>query len=195
MFKQKTALISLLFLLIGCSQRQSLEWIPFTWESDTISGEYIEKAYLYIPVKIDDLPHDFTMQLDLGTTTTVFDGNVLGTYLEQYPSLSKKCNAPWCKDINLQMGSVVFSGIDIGYMKKAGEVFPNDSVYTDTPKDIGVIGPDIFQNKILVIDYKSNRLAVSDSLPTEYKDLPAEKFELKMVLCYFHSASMVKNAS
>ena len=177
-FKQRIALFPLLFILIGCSQKQSLEWIPFTWEGDTIAGQYIEKAYIYVPVKIDDLPYDFIMQFDLGTTTTVFNRKALDSYLEEYPSLAEKFKFPMFKNVNLRMGTVEFNGIDIGYTSNLYETIPKDSIYSKTVKEIGVIAPDIFQNKILVIDYKSARFAVADSLPVEYKYLPSEEFEL-----------------
>ena len=172
------AIIPLLFIFIGCSQKQSLEWIPFTWEGDTIAGQYIEKAYIYVPLKIDDLPHDFTMQFDLGTTSTVFNRKALDSYLEEYPSLAEKFKFPMFKNVNLRMGTVEFNGIDIGYTSNLYETIPKDSIYSKTVKEIGVIAPDIFQNKILVIDYKSARFAVADSLPVEYKYLPSEEFEL-----------------
>lgn len=72
------------------SQENSLKWIPFVWQSDTISGKFVEKAYMYVPVKIDDLPENFTMQLDLGTTDTQFYENSVKPYIAAYPSLAKK---------------------------------------------------------------------------------------------------------
>lgn len=72
--KQGTAFVLLLFIFTSCSQKQSLQWIPFIWEGDTISGKYIEKAFLYVPVRIEGLPYEFTMQLDFGTYKSVFMG-------------------------------------------------------------------------------------------------------------------------
>ena len=178
LFRYGLYIIFLLLLLNSCSQKQSLEWIPFNWESDTISGKYIEKAFIYIPVKIDDLPHDFTMQLDLGTDQTLFYGKTIDPYLDEYSSLSDKYKVPMFKGVRLKMGTVEFEGIDIGYMNNFGEEIPKDSLNSKTPKHVGTIAPDIFRDKILVIDYKSGRFAVSDSLPVEYKDLPTGKFEL-----------------
>ncbi|WP_106829967.1 hypothetical protein [Parabacteroides pacaensis] len=172
-------LIILLFVSVSCLQKQSLEWFPFNWEGDTISGKYIEKAFLYIPVKIDNLPHEFTMQLDLAMGQTVFYGNSIDPYLKEYASLADKYKAPMFNNITLQMGSVKFKSIEVGYYNNFGEEIPQDSLHSKSPKHIGTIGSDLFQNKILVIDYKSCRLAVTDSLPKEYKNLPAERFELK----------------
>ena len=94
LFRYGLLIISLLLLHNSCSQKQYLEWIPFNWEGDTISGKYIEKAFIYIPVKIDDLPHDFTMQLDLGTDQTLFYGKTIDPYLDEYSSLSDKYKVP-----------------------------------------------------------------------------------------------------
>jgi len=163
---------------MGCSQTQSLEWIPFNWEGDTISGKYIEKAYIYIPVKIEDMPYDFTMQFDLGTDQSLFYGKTIEPYLAECASLADKYEIPFFKNVHLQMGTVEFNGIDVGYHPNLGEEIPKDSLHSKTPKHIGTIASDVFQNKILVIDYKSSRFAVSDSIPVEYKDLPAEEFEL-----------------
>lgn len=179
MYKQGIILSLLLFTFMSCSQEQSLEWIPFNWEGDTISGEYIEKAYIYIPVKIEGLSDDFTMQFDLGTYSSVFYGNTLEPYLEKSPSLASKLDLTGMfKNVSLQMGTVKFNGLDIGYKKNFGEDVPEDSLHSKAPKHIGTIAPDMFRDKILLIDYKSCRLAISDSLPVEYKDLPAEKIEI-----------------
>lgn len=177
--KQGVFFILLLSVFMSCSQKQSLEWIPFSWKSDTISGKYIEKAYMYVPVKIEDLPYDFTMQFDLGTYNSVFYGNTIAPYLEDYASWADKLDSiGMFRNISLQMGTVSFGGINIVDKKNFGEEIPRELLHSDTPKHIGTIACDVFLDKVLVIDYKSCRLAVSDSVPAEYKDLPAEKIEI-----------------
>jgi len=179
-FGQVTSLVILLYFFMGCSQKQAFEWIPFSWEGDSISGKYIEKAYLYIPVKVEDIPYNFTMQLDLGTYTSLFYGVSLDPYLEEFTSLTDKLDFDkvWFENVNLKMGTVEFDSVNIGYYKNFGKEIPEDSLHSKTPKHIGTIAPDLFQNKIVVIDYKLSRLAVLDNLPEEYKDLPAEEFDL-----------------
>ena len=188
--KQRIFFILLLLICMSCSRKQSLNWIPFEWEGDTISGRYVEKAYLNIPVKIKGLPHDFTMQFDLGTQKTVFYGNSIKPYLEEYVSLASKLDSTKSifDNVSLQMGSVMFPAIEMVYYKDFGDVIPKDSIHTKTPKHIGTIAPDMFRDKILVIDYKLNRMAVADNLPAEYEGLPAEKFELKTgnIILPFH---------
>ena len=177
--KHEISLILLFFIFIGCSQKQSLDWVPFNWEGDTISGKYIEKAYIYVPVKIDGLPYDFTMQFDLGTYQSVFYGNSLEPYFAECPFLMDNLDSTGMfRNLSLQMGVIDFDSINIGYKKDFGDKIPEDSLHSKTPKHIGTIAADIFQDKFLIIDYKLNRFPISDFLPAEYNDLPAEKFEL-----------------
>ena len=165
------------------SQESQLKWIPFQWQGDSISGKYIEKAYMYVPLKIDRLPINFSMQLDLGTTETQFYGNSVKSYLKEYPSLANKLDSVQnlkdviFRNVILHMGNVDFS-FDIWHRIGFGIEIPRDLLYSNTPKHIGTIAADFFQNKVLVIDYKLCRFAVSESLPAEYQNLPAVKFEL-----------------
>ena len=88
--KQGITFVLLLLIFTNCSRKPSLQWIPFSWEGDTISGIYIEKAFLNVPVKIENLPYEFTMQFDLGAYNSVFYGNTFAPYLKEAPSLMNK---------------------------------------------------------------------------------------------------------
>ena len=178
--KQGITFVFLLLIFTSCSQKQSLQWIPFSWEGDTISGIYIEKAFFNVPVKIEGSPYEFTMQFDLGAYNSIFYGNTFTPYLEELPSLiSKRDSTGMYKNVHLQIGTVEFSNVNIGFKQNFGNEIPKDSLHSNTPKHIGTIASDIVQDKILIIDYKSSRLAITDFLPIEYKNLPAEKFESK----------------
>ena len=50
--KQGITFVLLLLVFTSCSRKPSLQWIPFSWEGDTISGIYIEKAFLNVPEHI-----------------------------------------------------------------------------------------------------------------------------------------------
>ena len=56
--KQGITFVLLLLVFTSCSRKPSLQWIPFSWEGDTISGIYIEKAFLNVPVKIGTPIHE-----------------------------------------------------------------------------------------------------------------------------------------
>lgn len=155
---------------------------------------YFRKIYrkgVYIcSRKIDELPTDFTMQLDLGTTETQFYGNPIKPYLYEYPSLANKLDSMQhhkdiiFKNVNLHMGTAEFS-LDVMHRIGFGEDIPLDLTHSKNPKHIGTIAPDMFRDKILIIDYKSRRFAVSDSLPAEYLSLPSVQFELNNGIIIF----------
>ena len=170
--------------LVSYSQKnsQNLEWIPFTWASDSISGKLIDKTGIIISVTIDELPHKFNMQLDLGAVTTCFYGKILNVYLEKYPALNNKLDTtkkfrilgeenPMFRNINLRLGKVAFRNVDVGLFRNFGDESSNAYM--------GVIAPDLFQNKVLIIDYKLSRLAVADTLSSEYQDVSFENFKTK----------------
>jgi hypothetical protein len=156
----KKKLFLFLFLPLSLSgYSQQLEWVPFKWVNDDKIGD---KAVVSIPVTLDDLPDKFDMQFDLGSGATCFYGNAIEPYLKKNKSLREKLDTA-----HLHLGTVDFNGRDVSYWEK----------YGDSPSS-GTIGADLFRDKVLVIDYPNTRLAVSDSLPVEYENLPCERIEL-----------------
>jgi len=183
--------ISIVFMLFVCtvtSNAQDLKWIPFKWTADSISGKYFDKSSIVIPVKIDNIPANFNMQFDLGAVKTVIYGNSIEPYLDFYPELKNKIDTskkfliqgehnPMFTNMSLQMGSTSFNGIEIGYFKNFGSKINKDSILSKTERHIGTIGPDLFQEKILIIDYPRNRIGVCEVLPTAYKSATFQPFK------------------
>jgi len=177
--------------LVSCSQKSSenIEWIPFSWTSFTLSGKNIEKASMNIPVTIDELPYKFTVQFDLGAYSC-FYGNSLKPFLEEYPLLKNKLDTTkqvWIngvsgnlvlKNINLRLGDVIFEENDVGLFINFGTEHSLDTINYETEVHIGTIGADFVQNKVLIIDYKSNRLALTDTVPSEYQNISFEPFKI-----------------
>ena len=79
-----------LFLSTVTFYAQNVQWIPFNWTGETISGKYFEKSSMVIPVKIDNIPARFNMQFDLGAFRTVIYGNSIQPYLDAYSELKNK---------------------------------------------------------------------------------------------------------
>jgi hypothetical protein len=117
------------------------------------------------------------MQFDLGTPSTLFYGKALNPFLEQYPSLKSKLVIPWCRNIDLTLGEVVLKGIDVGLHPNMGTELSLDTIKFETEIEIGTIGADLVQGKVLIIDYKSNRLVIIDTLPAEYQNASFVQFE------------------
>lgn len=173
----KTICIIVFNLFIGTvAYSQKLNWIPFEWVGDSVSGKYFDKLAINIPVSIDGLPHKFNMQFDLGAVTTVIYGNSIAKYLDKYSGFNNKIDStksfiingqknPMFKNVGLSLGNVSFGERNIGFFKDYGEPIPTDSIYTSTEKHIGTIAPDLFKDKYLIIDYLSKRICVTKNLP------------------------------
>ena len=170
----------LLLLFSFAASAQEVKWIPFRWTGDTISGKYFDRSAIVIPVGIENIPARFNMQFDLGAVRTVIYGNSIAPYLDAYPELEKKIdpsktfliqgeNNPMFAGMSLQMGGASFDGLDIGYFKSYGGTLSREDLLSDTEKHIGTIGPDLFQGKILIIDYPKKRIGICEALPKEYK--------------------------
>ena len=188
--KKVLTFLFLSIFIISCSQKssQDIEWIPFNWVSYTISDRTFEKAAMNIPVTIDDLPYKFTMQFDMGAATeTNFYGNTLAPFLEKYPSLNNKLDMtkkfciqsqehPMFRNVNLQLGEVVFKNLDVGLFTNYGDELSLDTINSETEIHIGTISSTFVKGKIVIIDYKLNRLAITDTLPPEYQNASFESF-------------------
>ena len=181
----------LLFPLFSLSTfGQNLKWIPFSWIGDSISGKYFDKLAMTIPVTIDNLPHKFNMQLDLGATTTVIYGNSIVPYLETYNELKNKIDTTltfWIqnqknfkfKDVELKLGTVSFGKNNIGDFKNFGDSISKDSINTKSEKQIGTLAPDIFQDKILIIDYPNKRICITKELSKQFSKVNFQPYKIK----------------
>jgi hypothetical protein len=69
------AITVLLLTISFFANAQKIDWIPFDWVSDKIEGRYFDKLLITIPVTLDNLPHRFNMQFDLGAINTMIYGN------------------------------------------------------------------------------------------------------------------------
>ncbi len=158
---------------------QKLNWIQFNWIGDSVSGRYFDKLAITIPVTLDKLPHQFNMQLDLGAVTTVIYGNSIQPYLVKYAELKNKIDTTLTflmqgqktsmfKSMGLKLGNVSFGNVNMCYFEKFGDSISMDSINSLSVKHIGTIAPDIFQDKLLIIDYSNKRICISDDLPKAY---------------------------
>ena len=183
--------ISCIVAVVSCSNfkknkntqnQQELNWINFNWEGDSIGVKYFDKTYITIPFSIEGIPHKFKSQFDLGATSTMVYGNSIRPYIYKYSNVSKKLDTlnktNWLqskkvgafKNIDFKLDTVLFKNQELVHFDGHGEELTKDSIYTKTIKHIGTIGPNLFQNKYLIIDFPNHRLAMLDSLSKPYRD-------------------------
>lgn len=74
----------------------------------------------------------------------------------------------YLKNLNFKLDKTTFQNRNIALIPNFGDEIPNDSINTKIQKLIGTIAPDLFQGKILVIDFVHNRLKTFDKLPKQF---------------------------
>lgn len=186
----------------GQSKFDNLPWVNFDWDSSEVNGQQFNKTAILIPLKIQDVPGKFVVQFDLGADFTMFYGNTIKPYLDKYTALSSKLTNEdeyqWLTNTTLSLNKILFKGRKIFIRKDYGDEMTSDSVLTNTTKFIGTIGADFFQNKVLVIDYKKNRLCIVDSLPKKtvenVKFIPYKSDSKGRVILPFEINNKIMNA-
>ena len=184
-------LVTFLFLLLSlAAEAQQLPWIPFNWEGGTLAGRHFDKAGITVPVALGELPHKFKMQLDLGAITTQVYGNALAPYLAKYPALKSRLDTsrtshiqnqknPMLVGVKLKLGSVDFGLRDLSYFKNFGDKLTDKTLTNKAAVHVGTLAPDLFQNRVLIIDYPHQRLCVVDKVPAAYAKASFQPFKLK----------------
>ncbi|MGI4874542.1 MAG: hypothetical protein ACRYFX_25580 [Janthinobacterium lividum] len=184
-------LLTFLFLALATTAfGQQLPWIPFNWEGGTLAGRHFDKVAITVPVSLDNLPHKFKMQLDLGAVTTQVYGNAIAPYLEKYPALQAKLDSARhfyienkkngkLVGVGLHLGKVDFGARDLGVFKNFGAKLTAKTLTDKGEVHVGTLAPDLFQNRVLIIDYPHHRLCVTDKVPAAYAGASFQPFKLK----------------
>ncbi|MCQ9636248.1 hypothetical protein MP477_14915 [Chryseobacterium sp. WG23] len=183
--KHVLIMISLGSILASCmishKNRSSLEnysWFPFSWYSAKISGKNFDKVAMLVPVKVNDLNTDFTLQFDLGSDATLIYGNAINSYyteseIKNFLIESSKSTDNGGKTVYKTKGLIYqfgkLSKDNLVYKDNYGDKIPKDSLFTKKPKHMGTLGADVFENKVLVIDYPNKRMCILDSLDNYWK--------------------------
>ena len=143
----------------------NLSWAKFTWENGILGGKSFDRTAMFIPLKIEGLPYDFTFQFDLGSNVTLLYGNPLKTILAKHPEFDRMHKQFAFNDLSLLFGATKVTSRHCYVKQNYGAQLAASSLTDNLPIHLGSIGADIFQNKILVIDYPNQRFAVCDALP------------------------------
>ncbi|MCJ7932763.1 MAG: hypothetical protein MUW56_03780 [Chryseobacterium sp.] len=154
----------------------NIPWIKFNWVGDYIGNHYFDKAYINIPVQIEDLPYRFDAQFDLGSFATVIYGKSITHYSSFSPNLKESGDTlrikgrkfPLLKNITLRLDKTTFPNLTVVKLPGFGKEIPPDSVKTSSVKHIGTIGVDLCANKTLIIDYPNRRIAILDDIPKSF---------------------------
>lgn len=152
---------------------EGIPWIKFKWVGDSMGNRYFDKAYINIPVRIEDLPYKFDAQFDLGAFATVIYGKPITHYTSFSPHLKESGDTlrikgkkfPLLKNLTLHLDKTTFPDLTVVKLPGFGKEIPLDSVKTRSVKHIGTVGVDLCAGKTLVIDYPNQQIAILDDIP------------------------------
>jgi len=125
------------------------------------------------------------MQFDLGAPTSIFYKNKLDAINKRYHNLSFQQQAD---NVQLKNYQFTLAGSQVNAKSIAvKEIDSSGIAWTDTTTKqiIGTIGTDMFESKVLVIDYQKNKLFIGDKIPASLSTrahLINFKFESRRVL-------------
>lgn len=151
------------------ADKDGISWTTFKWIDREINGKYVEKAYMFIPCKVDGIPNDVTFQFDLGADLTCIYEKNYSSFYRQNPKLAENIknvkfrNKKYFENINIHFG-------DYTATTKSSLVLADYGTFNEdfTPKDtihLGSIGADMFKNKVLIIDYLVSGLPFAKKYP------------------------------
>ena len=153
------------------------------WSSEFLGEEKIDKIAFFVPVKIEGLKGNLFMQFDSGTQTTLFYGKTLNKVSDSHNPIETFYNEDslrYFKNPVIQINDNQFQAEKIRIASSLGEE-KIDSSFTV----IGTIGYDAFVNRTLILDFKNDKLAITnteiDNLGYDLsylKDASIDKFPL-----------------
>jgi len=153
----------LLFPLFTFGQKEHWRQFPFEWEGDSLSGKYFDKVAISVKVNVDH--HPFYFQLDLGANYSIIYGNCIKdipSLYQQRISLNDQFRDHQLfqlKDLKFKLGDYVAENFKLFGIADYGS-------FLDAHEKIqcGSVGADLFQNKIMIIDFPDKTVYVTDSL-------------------------------
>jgi hypothetical protein len=146
----------------GDNQLNDLPWEELYFAHDGLQGAYVKSTGINVPARFEGLSSAGVMQLDLGSDQTVLYG-------KPYESLSAQSRAARTDDnfAGYKTNVATFSGSIVGcnFADANLPILQNfgDEPASGKPANLGTIGTDFFENRILIIDFVQGRVAVLNS--------------------------------
>jgi hypothetical protein len=147
--------------------RHVAAWIPFRWYGDAVGGRFEPHAALYVPVELDGIAGTYYLQLDTGAGWPRWYEVPLRQVMPQSFGKTGRDTAPDEIVLSGRVGTVSFARdtflVEKGFGDSLSRAGPPDA-----PRVIGTLGLRFFRDRILVLDFPHQRLAIvgrDDSMP------------------------------
>lgn len=171
----KILLIFISFTLLNCNSSQknkltkSTKKSNFCWVSGKIGNRTFEYGAIYISVSINGI-NNLPFQFDLGANQTLVYENPLKNFPELHNKLeiidgdANGMEIFKLDSLDLSFGGYSFQDYTSYGLVDYGSKINNNIKPCENEGHFGSIGADLFQNKILVIDFKNQNFKLLDKL-------------------------------
>jgi hypothetical protein len=138
----------------------SVSFSPIIWRKGNFGGVSTDIGSFFVKVELNGVNESFYMQFDTGASQTVLYGRILNQLKEKYPNLAPSKNSSgndFFKDAQLKIGDAI---LETDYLRILSNMGSNkiDSSFNI----IGTVGFDAIYNRKLILDFKQNRLAITN---------------------------------
>jgi hypothetical protein len=155
---------------LSSASTNNISWTKFNWVNGNMGSKFYERIGIFIPCKIDGLQNTVAFQFDTGADLTQVYEKTFSSFYTANPELSnriKPLNSSYKYFENLSLIFDTFTALNkSGYVYKDYGSLQNISL-NDTIK-VGTIGPDLFQNTVLIIDYPKKQFGICNNVPIDY---------------------------
>lgn len=154
--------VVLLILFLYHFLNAQTQKIDFKWEKDSLNGKLIEKIAMSVPFEIEEKTYPF--QFDLGANMTlIYDKCFENTSIIKNGKIDNSSDAAGHKVFYLENQKIKIGEFEKSNYKLFG------LLNFDQGEVCGVVGSDIFQNQILIIDFPKNQILVTNTLSQKQK--------------------------
>lgn len=171
------SIIILLTLLTGFAslgqskfKNEKIIWTAFEW------ADPASKDVMLITAQLDTLDYLFRWQLDTGSPYTYLEGGTFKKFTNKFPYLAQMIkrvdtasNGNWYKIVTppFRFENQILPKVILKNDKIGGD-FPQELLDKYKGFSIGTIGVDIFKDKVLILDFKNEKIGYCDSLTNQF---------------------------
>ena len=139
--------------------------IHFDWAEGRY-GDYVEPhAAILIPVKMEDMPHNFCLQFDTGTPHTVIYKQALTSLKKNGLDIQEimEEDQAFIEQLHFSLGGIPISMSKIKILADYGTPFGLDDTLSRIK--LGTLGADFLDNRITLIDFKHQFIQIYAKRP------------------------------
>jgi len=164
------------------SDPEELHYAPFYWHLDSLGEKKPEKTSVFVPVTVNGISENLYMQFDLGSTITGFYGETLSALQQKYPHLDSNIvngsKSRYFANASIKINDNTSLKADKLYLwEKMGQnnldttlvkLFRDGESHSSVI--LGTMGYDMIGTQVLILDFKKDRYALTNYLPTKMKE-------------------------